>query len=274
MIRAGRPHPAPPAPVRARRALITGATAGIGAEFARQLAGTGSDLVLVARDSDRLRASAAELTRAHGVDVETLAADLSTPEGRASVAARLAREDDPVGMLVNNAGSGLLEEFDRTVLDDQLAQLDLLVTAPMQLMHAALPGMLARGTGAVVNVSSIAALSPRDTYGASKAWLLSFGRWAHVNYRQRGVTVTTVVPGFVRTEFHARMGARTDTVPRLLWLRPRMVVRAALRAARRGRAVVVPSLRYRIVAAILRVLPAGLAAAGSLHPDTPVPRPR
>ncbi len=177
-------------------------------------------------------------------------------------------------MLVNNAGSGLLEGFERTTLDDQLAQLAVLVTAPMQLMHAALPAMLARGAGTVINVASIAALSPRDTYGASKAWLLSFGRWAHLNYRRRGVIVTTVVPGFVRTEFHARMGARTDTVPRLLWLRPDTVVRAALRAAGRGRAVVVPSLRYRVVAAILRVLPARLAAVGSLHPDMPAAQTR
>src|SRR3954452_4135023 len=189
----------------AARALITGATAGIGAEFARQLAARGSALVLVARDGERLERLAAVLRSAHGIEVEVLPADLSRRPEVEAVERRLQDEGRPIGGLVNNAGYGLQRPFEQTSVADEQQLLDVLVTAPMRLCHAALAAMLGRGSGTIVNVSSVAAYTPRGTYGASKAWVLSFSRWANLTYRRRGVTVTAVAPGLVRTEFHDRM---------------------------------------------------------------------
>jgi short-subunit dehydrogenase len=247
------------------RALVTGATAGLGAEFARQLAARGCDLVLVARDEERLARFAAELSAAHGVGAEVLAADLSVREDIARVEARLGDADSPVEVLVNNAGYGLRHAFDENPIEVEQELLDVLVTAPMRLMHAALQAMLPRRSGTIINVASVAAYTPRSTYGASKAWVLSFSRWANLTYRGRGVTVTAVAPGFVHTEFHDRMRVSKGGVPGVLWLRPARVVRVTLRAADRGRALIVPSLRYTALVALSRVLPARLAAKGALR---------
>lgn len=250
----------------APRALVTGATAGLGLEFARQLAAGGHDLVLVARDAQRLASTAHDLATAHGVDVETLSADLSLRGDVDAVAARLTAQERPVTVLVNNAGFGLTPPFHANPVDDEQRHLDVLVTAPMRLAHAALGAMRPRRAGTIISVASVAGFTPRGSYGAAKAWILSFSRWANLEYRRDGITVTAVAPGFVRTEFHARMAARTDTIPDALWLDAATVVRSALAGAARGRAVVVPSLRYKVIVALTRVLPARVAAAGSLHP--------
>jgi short-subunit dehydrogenase len=242
-------------------ALITGATAGIGAEFARQLAGRGYDLVLVARDATRLDERAIEL-RAAGVDVEVLAADLTTPEGLGAVEHRLSRG---IQYLVNNAGFGLVPPFDENDIDAEQNHLDLLVTAPMRLSHAALRAMLPRGSGTIVNIASVAGYTPRGTYGAAKAWVLSFSRWANIHYRPRGITVTAVAPGFVHTEFHERMNVDKSTVPSFLWLTADHLVRVALRDVDRGKAVSVPSLRYKFVVGLSKVLPARVVAKGALR---------
>lgn len=255
------PRDSPP-----RRALITGATAGLGREFAVQLAEAGYDLVLVARTAGRLHTAAADLATAYGIDVEVLTADLAVAAELESVERRLANDERPVTMLINNAGFGLIPPFHANAVDAEQRLLDVLVTAPMRLSHAALGTMRARHHGTIISVASVAAYSPRGTYGAAKAWVVSFSRWANVEYRRDGVTVTALVPGFVRTEFHERMGARDDTIPAALWLAAPDVVRAALRGAARGRAVVVPSLRYKAIVAMTRLLPARIAAAGSLHP--------
>jgi short-subunit dehydrogenase len=177
-------------------ALITGASSGLGSEFARQLAAKGADLVLVARDGAALEELSEELERAYGVTSEVLAADLTTTEGLTSVEARLADRGRPVGILVNNAGFGLDLRFERNDIADEDRHLDLHVRATMRLTHAALGPMLARGRGRIVNVASVAAFLPRGTYGAVKAWVVSFSRWANATYRGRGVTVTVVCPGF------------------------------------------------------------------------------
>jgi short-subunit dehydrogenase len=246
-------------------ALVTGATAGIGAEFARQLAAQGADLVLVARDGRRLEESAAGLRAEFGVTVEVLAANLVIPADLAAVETRLEASGRRVTMLVNNAGFGLLKPFDENPIADEQRLLDLLVTAPMRLSHAALRQMLAAGSGTIVNIASVAGYTPRGTYGASKAWVLSFSRWANLTYRRRGVTVTAVAPGFVHTEFHDRMNVSKDGVPAFLWLDAPTLVRLALRDVAKGRAVSIPTLRYKFVVLLSRLLPARIVAVGALR---------
>ena len=248
-----------------RIALITGATAGLGAEFARQLAADKYALVLVARDANRLQSTANQLADEFGASVEVLPADLVTEAGLAAVTARLSDTTRPVDLLVNNAGFGLVTVFDQSPIEDEVRHLDLLVGVPMRLTHAALGQMVPRQTGTIINVASVAGYTPRGTYGAAKAWVLSFSRWANIHYRRHGITVTAVAPGFVHTEFHQRMKARTDNIPRLLWLTPDRVVTDALRAAARGKAVTVPTLRYKLIVASTRLLPSRLVAAGALR---------
>jgi short-subunit dehydrogenase len=183
-------------------ALITGASAGLGAEFARQLAARGYDLVLVARDRERLD----ELARSLPVRVEVIAADLLDAASRALVEARAAATADPVDFLVNNAGYGLPKEFDENTVDQEARQLELLAVVPLRLAHAALSQMLPRRTGRILTVASVAGFAGLGTYSAAKAWPITFSRWANAYYRSGGVTVTALAPGFVRTEFHERMG--------------------------------------------------------------------
>ena len=248
------------------RALITGATAGIGAEFARQLAARGDDLVLVARDSARLEATAENLRREYSVGVDVLVADLLTPLGRAAVEHRAAASLDPIDVLVNNAGFGLSGEFDANSVDEEQQLLDLLVTVPMRLTHAALQQMLPRRQGTIINIASVAGFLPRGSYGAAKAWVISFSRSANLTYRRRGVTVTAIAPGFVRTEFHRRMRVHTNNIPAPMWLSASTLVRLALVDVARGRGVSVPTARYKIMMAVCRVLPARVLAAGTLRP--------
>jgi len=244
----------------AKTALITGASSGLGREFARQLAATGADLVLVARDRAALERIAAEVQEAHGVDAEVLVADLTTSEGLAVVEARLRDAEDPIGVLVNNAGFGLDLRFERNDIADEDRHLDLHVRATMHLTHAALAPMMARGSGRIVNVASVAAFMPRGTYGAVKAWVVSFSRWANAQYRP--VTVTAVCPGFTHTNFHERLGLPPgqEGVPGWMWLTAPDVVREALRDAARGKAVSIPTLRYKALVGLVRLLPAALAA--------------
>lgn len=241
-------------------ALITGASAGLGAEFAQQLAREGHNLVLVARDRSRLEEIAAGLARQYGISAEVLPADLATDDGVTAVAKRLSDVHQPVGILVNNAGIGLRHDFEHHDVADEVKHLKLHVEASMVLTHAVLQGMLASGGGRIINVASIAAFLPRGTYSAAKAWLLSFSRWANVSYSGRGIKVTAVCPGLTHTEFHQRMGLDTSLVPSVAWLTAERVVREGLADNDRGRAVSIPSKRYKAVAVLARVLPARLAA--------------
>lgn len=235
-------------------ALVTGASSGLGAEFARQLAARGADVVLVARDRAALAAVADGIRASHGSRVEVLAADLLDAEDLAAVEARAAAGVD---VLVNNAGFGLDLSFDTTDVDDEVRHLRLHVEVALRLTHAALPAMLARGGGRIVNVASVAGFVPRGTYGAVKGWLISFSRWANVAYGPRGVSVTAVCPGFVHTNFHERLGLPPgqEGVPPGMWLDAATVVREGLRDAARGRAVSIPSLRYKLLVAASRLLP-------------------
>ncbi len=246
-------------------ALITGATAGIGAEFARQLAARGDDLVIVARDAARLAATAEALHREFGVHVEALPADLLDPVGLAAVDRRLADDGRPIDLLVNNAGYGIRGELDENSFDDEKRHLDIHVTVPLQFTQTALKGMLARGHGRIVLIASVAAFTPRGTYSAAKAWAVMFARGPNLVYRTRGVSVTAVCPGFVRTEFHDRMKVSTEGIPSFLWLQAPQLVRLALRGVDRGRSVVIPTVRYRVVASLARMLPDLVGAAGQFR---------
>ncbi|WP_113716506.1 SDR family NAD(P)-dependent oxidoreductase [Arthrobacter dokdonensis] len=242
-------------------ALVTGATSGLGAEFARQLARSQHNLVLVARDVSRLEAKAARLRQDFGGDVEVLPADLLTDDGVASVAARLADRGRPVELLVNNAGFGLVTAFEDSTAAEETDHLRILVRTPMQLMHAALEPMLERGSGRIINVSSVAGFIPRGSYGAAKAWGISFSRFANLRYGPRGVHVMALCPGFVHTEFHRRMGANLGRIPKWMWLNPDQVVREGLADSARGKSVSIPSRRYSTLIALSRLVPDRLAAA-------------
>ncbi len=246
-------------------ALITGATAGIGAEFARQLAARGTNLVIIARDADRLIATAEALHREFGVKVEALPADLLDADGLAAVDTRLADRERPIDLLVNNAGYGIRGELDETTFDDERRHLDIHVTVPLQLSQTALRGMLERGHGRIVLIASVAAFTPRGTYSAAKAWAVMFARSANIVFRPRGVSVTAVCPGFVRTEFHDRMKVRTEGIPGALWLQAPQLVRLALKGIDRGRSVVIPTVRYRVIAGLARVLPDRVGSVGSFR---------
>ena len=242
-------------------ALITGASAGLGAEFARQLARRKADLVLVARSEDALQRLAAELQEEYGVAVEVLPADLAEEAGVERVAARLRDAVDPVDLLVNNAGFGLPLQFADNDIDDEVRHLRVHVEASMRLMHAALQTMRGRG-GRIINVASVAGFISRSTYSACKAWLIGFSRWATAEYARDGVSVTALCPGFTHTSFHERMGLPVgqEGVPVIMWLNAEDVVRAGLRDAARGKAVSIPSLRYKAVVALTRVLPSALTS--------------
>jgi len=239
-------------------ALVTGATAGIGLSFAHQLAARGHALVLVARDSARLEEVRAELSAAHGVAVEVLAADLTDRAQLAAVEARLAEADRPIDLLVNNAGFGLKHRFLDNDVEQEQAMLDVLVVAVMRLTHAALRAMTQRGHGGIINVSSVAGYQPRGSYSAAKAWVNRFGEWAAHEYAERGVRVMTLCPGFTKTEFHGRMDVGRDAVPSYLWLDVDDLVTEALADFDAGKALSVPSRRYKAIVAVSRHLPTGL----------------
>jgi short-subunit dehydrogenase len=236
-------------------ALVTGPTAGIGQSFAQQLAARGYDLVLVARDAARLEKTAAGLRAAHGIQVEVLAADLTDRADLARVEARLAEDTRPVTLLVNNAGFGLKGRFLDNSVDAETAMLDVLVTAVLRLSHAALGAMSERGHGGIINVSSVAAFLPRGSYSAAKAWVNSFSEWAAHEYRDRGVTVMALCPGFTKTEFHERMDVDRGSAPDFMWLDADKLVTTALADFDKGRVFSIPSAQYKAVAAASRLIP-------------------
>lgn len=239
-------------------ALITGATSGIGLTFARTLARRGHDLVLVARDLERLELVASEL-RAHRVEVEVISADLTERDQLAVVEDRL--RERPVEILVNNAGFGVPQRFSDGDLAIEQQMLDVLVTAVMRLTHAALPGMIARGSGAVLNVSSVAGWITGGTYSASKAWVTVFSESLSLELAGTGVHVTAVCPGFTHTEFHQRASMEMDALPEWMWLDPQDVVDRALADVRKGRPVSVAGRQYKALSLAAQYLPRPLVRA-------------
>lgn len=236
-------------------ALVTGATSGIGLELAWQLAAARHHLVLAARSTDRLDRIAHQIRSAAGVRVEVLTADLATPAGRAAVAARLRQDTAPVGLLVNNAGFGLGQHLIGGDLAREEEALEVMVRAVLELSKAAAEEMLRRGHGAVLNVSSMSALTAMGTYAAHKAWVLTFTEGLAAELAGTRVTATVLCPGLVRTEFHERAGLAASAWPAAAWVDVEHVATAALAGVRRGQVIVIPSLRYRTAATALRHAP-------------------
>ena len=239
-------------------ACITGATAGIGRAFALALAARGLDVILVARDVERLRTVKVEIEETFAVNAEILPADLSIPSERGVVETRLADRSRPVSVLVNNAGFGLRTPFVHTDVEDEQRSIDVLVTAVMRLTHAVLPGMVERNFGIVLNVSSVAGWITGGTYSAAKAWVTVFSESLAAEFAGTGIRVVAVCPGFTRTEFHERAGIDMSELPSWLWLDADAVVARALRDAAIGQPISVAGGVYQALSAALRVLPRSL----------------
>lgn len=251
--------------------LVTGPTAGLGRQFALQLAARGHDLVLVARDESRLEALAIEIEADYRASCEVIVADLSKSTQSAKVEKRVRDTHKPIDWLVNNAGFGLNEQFTESKLADEQRLLDVLVRAPMRLTHEALPGMIQRGFGRVIIVSSIASWVTNGTYSAAKAWATVFTEGLEAELAGTGVTATAVCPGYTRTEFHQRAGQDTSSTPDVLWLDAREVVAKAIADADRGRVLSVPGLAYRALGVAARTAPrAWVRRASALAVRRPV----
>lgn len=242
-----------------RRALVTGASVGIGRAFAERLAREQYDLVLVARDADRLEALAERLGAERPVEARVLSADLTDPAGLARVEREL-RERTP-DLLVNNAGFGTVGRFAELDVDAEEREVRLNVIAPLRLTHAALAAMVERGHGAVINVSSLAgeAASPfTATYAATKAFVTSFTEALSEELRGSGVRVQALLPGLTRTEFQRRAGIDTGAIPGIAWMEPEAVVDASLAALERGEVTCIPGVANRMLAPLQRLLPRAL----------------
>ncbi|NYF98560.1 SDR family NAD(P)-dependent oxidoreductase [Janibacter cremeus] len=249
-------------------ALVTGATAGIGREFAEQLAAKGIGLVLVARDVERLATVSAELRSAHGVAVEVLPADLSDRDDLERVAQRLRDLDQPIDLLVNNAGYSLNSRFVASDIAAEEQLLDVLVRAVLVLSHAASTAMVARGHGRIINVSSIAGLLASGTYAAAKSYVTTFSESLAGQLAGTGVTVTALLPGYVRTEFHQRAGIDKGGRSGPFWLDATDLVREALVDAGDGKVISVPSTQYKVITGLVRHVPRSLLRSrrvSSLH---------
>lgn len=246
-----------PAPTADLTAVVTGASSGIGAELARELARRGHGVTLVARRADRLEALARELHDAHGVRAEVVPADLTDPAARAAIATAVAERGLGVGVLVNNAGLSTTGPVHRSTPEAELGMVATNVDAVVDLCTRFLPAMVERGAGGILNVASTAAFQPlpgQAGYAASKAFVLSYGHGLRGELRGRGVHVTTLCPGPVRTEFGATAGFSADeessALPSFMWEEPDAVARAGIDGLVAGHAVVIPGIANRIGAGL------------------------
>ncbi len=233
--------------------MITGPTSGIGQGFAQALAAQGHDLLLVSRDQARLDALAEEIRRDFSVRADVVTADLTDRSDIERIAGLI--RSDEIDVLVNNAGFGVKGGFLDTSFEQEQQMLDVLVTAVMQLTHAAVPGMVERGRGYIFTVSSVAGWITGGTYSAAKAWATVFTESLAVELSGTGVQPIAVCPGFTRTEFHQRAGMQMDSVSEWMWLNVDDVVSQALRDARAGRVISIAGTQYKTLTSLLRVLP-------------------
>jgi len=245
--------------------LVTGASAGIGAAFARAYAAQGFDLALTARRAERLDALAAELKSRFGAESLVTPADLSRPGAPAAVLEAIAARGRQIDGLVNNAGYGLGGTFATTSWAEQATFIQVMVTAVAELAHGVMPGMRARGYGRIINVASLAGLLPGSAghtlYAASKAFLIRMSQSLNLECQGTGVHVTALCPGFTYSEFHDVNGTRgqVSQMPKWMWLQADAVVNAAIAANEANQAAVVPGAANRAIAALVKLMPDGAA---------------
>ena len=232
-------------------ALITGATVGIGDSFARLLAGKGFNLVINARSKDKLEERAEFLRKTFNIEVIVLAADLAKECEK--VEEYLAGHE--IEVLVNNAGFGLNQSFLSSAIEDEQQVLDVLVRAPMRLMHAVLPQMRKHNSGTIINVSSTAAFIAGGHYSAAKSYLTVMSESLHTQMKSTGVKVISLNPGFTRTEFHKRAGMKMGAIPNFMWLDGDFLVRKAWDDAVKGKAFSIPGWQYKALRAIIAIAP-------------------
>jgi len=251
-----------------RLALVTGASAGIGAAFARILASHGYDVALTARRGDRLEKLAEEISLRYGVETLTVTADLAEPEAPGHILDHLTAHGRTVDALVNNAGYGLAGSYGDTRWEDQKAFIQVMMTAPAELAHRVLPGMAHRRFGRIVNVASLAGLVPGSAghtlYGATKAFLVKFSQSLHLEAESQGVHVTALCPGFTYSEFHDVNGTRaqlTASTPPWLWLGADEVAAAGYEAVEANRPICVPGAPNKAIAAFSKLIPDDWALA-------------
>lgn len=249
-------------------ALVTGASAGIGAAFARVLAGAGYDLALTARRLDRLDTLAEEIRLRHGVEILTVVADLAEPEAPGHILDHLTAHGRTVDALVNNAGYGLPGTYADTLWTDQQAFLQVMVTAPCELAHRVLPGMQQRRFGRIINVASLAGLVPGSSghtlYAASKSLMIKFSQSLHLEAAADGVHVSALCPGFTYSEFHDANGTRamvSASTPSWMWLGADEVAAAGYEAVEANRPVCVPGAPNKAIAALVKLIPDDWALA-------------
>jgi hypothetical protein len=246
-----------------RTALVTGASAGIGAELARVFAAHGFDLVLTARRAERLDALAEELRARHDVRVRTMPADLALPETPRVLIGSLEAEGVKIDAVINNAGFAVPGRYRDSSWEVQRDFLQVLVTAPCELIQRVLPGMTRRGYGRVLNVASVAGLMPgaasHTLYGGAKAMLIKISQSLHSEQKGTGVHVTALCPGFTYTEFHDVTGTREEMrrMPQMMWLSAARVAREGYEAVMKNQAVCIPGVQYKAITALARLLPLG-----------------
>lgn len=235
------------------KALITGASSGIGWHFADLLAKEGHDLVITARNTDRLNYLASEFKNKYGRNVEVISADLTTSNGIDSIESRLRSGD--IDVLINNAGYGLNKSFTSSETLEEIAIIRILCEAPMRFAHAVLPSMIERNSGVIINVSSVAAWITGGHYSAAKSYLMVLSESLHTELSDTAIKVTSLAPGFTHTEFHQRGGMRMDQMPKFMWLDADFVVQTAWNDANAGKAISIPGRQYGLIYLLTRYAP-------------------
>jgi short-subunit dehydrogenase len=236
-------------------ALVTGATAGIGFEFAKLLASEKHNLVLVARDESRLKNVAKELKSQYGIKCEVLVADLTKKKSLDEVAARISQSEKRIEVLINNAGFSVNQSISNGSYAQEEAMLNVLVTAVLRLSHAAAAQMRKNGSGDIVIVSSVASFMAGGTYSSAKAWATNFAESLAAEVNKYGVNVSALCPGFTHTEFHARANYDKSEVANWMWLNADYVVRTGWKDHKSGKVISIPSLRYKFLVLLMKIVP-------------------
>lgn len=235
------------------KALVTGASSGIGWHFANLLANEGYDLVLNSREANRLNHVAEEFRQKTGRNIEAIAADLTDDSGISVIENRL-REGD-IDVLINNAGYGLNKSFTKSAIAEEIAVARILCETPMRLAHAVIPSMLERNSGIIINVASVAAWITGGHYSAAKSYLMVLSESLHTELADTSINVCSLAPGYTHTEFHQRGNMKMDGIPNFMWLDADHVVATAWRDAKAGKAISIPGGQYKAIYLITRFAP-------------------